>query len=160
MDAQPPRMTQRSMTPSRQQSKDDLEVEELIRQLEKMDLSDPDYAVAYFRACNRHPLVKQIVALPVDRHRVASQSSIQAHPTVPRTRNFERDTPPHVVGGSQNFQPRSDGRACYGCGSMSHTMNRCEALQEYFANGTITRDDRGRIRLTNGGILFRKPEED
>ena len=103
MDAPPPRMTQRSMTPSREQSKDDLEVEELIRQLEKMDLSDPDYAVAYFRACNRHPLVKQIVAPPVDRRRVASQSSVQAHPAVPRTRNFERDTPPHVVGGSQKF---------------------------------------------------------
>ena len=129
--------------------RDDPDIEELIKQLEKMQVDDPAYAVIYFRAVNRNPLVKECVAPPVDRRRS----------TTPPPRTYGRDTPPHMTGGVGT--PIGPGeRRCYGCGGMGHTMMTCAALQEYFDKGVIIRDDRQRIILKNGGLIFRKQNED
>ncbi|GJE97289.1 hypothetical protein PsYK624_135050 [Phanerochaete sordida] len=155
-DAPPSRMTYRPSTPVKEKSRDDPEMEELIGQLKKMQIDDPAYAISYFRAVNRNPLVKEIVAAPVDRR----QAAAPAAPTAPRSRNFERETPPHLGAGAQSFQTRPENRTCFGCGALGHTMSRCDKLQEYFTNGTISRDEKGFISLTSGAPLYRRRDED
>ena len=160
-DVPSPRMSQRPPTPVKESvSKDDIELEKLIKDMEKMALDDPEYAVTYFRACNRNPLVKSVVAAPVDRRKVASQPSAQSQPSMTRTRNYDRETPPHMAGAPQSFQSRPpESRACFGCGNMGHAMRWCDELNNYFSNGTITRNDDGKITFANGKPIFRNGNE-
>ena len=91
--------------------RDDPDIEDLIKQLEQMQVDDPAYAVIYFRAVNRNPLVRDCVAPPADR---------RSRATTP-TRSFARDLPPHMSGGpGMGFRP--EGRKCFGCGAFGHGM--------------------------------------
>ncbi|EKM50397.1 uncharacterized protein PHACADRAFT_32450 [Phanerochaete carnosa HHB-10118-sp] len=131
-------------------TEDDPEVEELIKQLRNMSINDPAYAVTYFKACNRNPLVKNCVTAPLDKKRPLR--SIQ--------RTFERDPPPYLAEVAPGYIPPPINRNCYGCGGVGHDMNRCQQLQEFFTQGVIKRNKDNRIVLSNGGQLFRKSDED
>lgn len=128
-------------------SKSDLEVEELINKLNKMSVSDTDYAGLYLRAVNLNPLVKEIL------------ESLNRQKQAPR----RADQPPQARSNSQPPPARSGARAdmrCYGCGEAGHMTSRCPQIQDYITQGLVARDvTSGRITLKNGNPIQRMPNE-
>ncbi|KIP02100.1 hypothetical protein PHLGIDRAFT_16775 [Phlebiopsis gigantea 11061_1 CR5-6] len=113
------------------------EVEDLIQQLGRMSVDDPSYAMMYFRACSKNPLVKDIIPSPV----VQQRSTALGGPNRP----FDRQAPPHMDGSMQR-----EPRLCFGCGARGHGMGMCPQLQELVAQGVIIRDNQGRFAMKNG----------
>ena len=134
----------RPATPSREND----EVEDLIKQLGKLSIDDPAYAVLYFRAVTKNPLVKDIVPSPSMQRRSTTPT-----PTSSGSR-FERQPPPHMAGAIASNRPERG--KCWGCGEAGHTMFACPALADLEKKGVIKRDRQGRVYHSNGDSIQRQ----
>ncbi|KAK7443801.1 hypothetical protein VKT23_015582 [Stygiomarasmius scandens] len=111
------------------------EVEDLIDQLSKMSIDDPQYSLTYYKAIKLDPECKSFLTAPAMR-----TSTVRNTP--PRTNPFRndstRDLPPHLDPTS-----RLPPRQCYGCGEVGHGMRYCPKLNELVKADKVTMDPNG-----------------
>lgn len=141
-------------TPKKALSDNDAEVERLIDQLSRMSVSDPGYASIYFRACNMHPMVQQIVARPIfGRGRGPPSGYPPLAPSIPAPSGMTRDLPPHM-----NQQPFAGPRStqCYGCGESGHGIPACPKLLDLEKRKVVRRNSQGRWEMYDGSRIYRQ----
>ncbi|KIM55079.1 hypothetical protein SCLCIDRAFT_135426, partial [Scleroderma citrinum Foug A] len=114
------------------------EVENLMKTMSRMSLSDPEYSLYYYRAIKLDPDASKVIH-PPSLHSSPIPSSAAA-PTA---------------------LPRAPGRSitCYGCGVEGHGVNRCDKVNDLITKGLLSRDETRRVTLPNGQHLFRIGEE-
>jgi hypothetical protein len=147
-------------------SKDEPEVETLIRQLNTMSLDDPGYAALVFRALKLDPDVLKVIRPPV----FVTRPNVPNVPQFPRATQpyptFQPQVPPHMT---QGFPaPRAFGRSgptdedrdrCFGCGVKGHMMGRCPEMQDLMARNVVVRNETGRYVYGDGRPIRRIPGE-
>ncbi|KDQ28330.1 hypothetical protein PLEOSDRAFT_1104996 [Pleurotus ostreatus PC15] len=138
------------------------EVEQLITQMSKMDISDPGYAVVYYKAIKLDPMVVDIISPPGFNHpptrRPHARVSFADQPqsfnySAPRPPTPVNVRPPTLTGG--NAEPMK----CYVCGELGHTIRGCPKATELFRAGTIIRNGNGKIALRDGTVLSFGPHD-
>ncbi|KAH9855427.1 hypothetical protein C2E23DRAFT_724041, partial [Lenzites betulinus] len=130
-----------TLAPSERKT-EDKELDTLIEQLRSLQLDDPQYAVAYLKACRIDPTTQQCFCQPVLR------------PPPRFNQNVTQKLPPrmeqHQPSPATLPVPRPN---CYGCGQSGHIMNSCPELQKYLSKGRVLRDYRGRITDKTGMVI-------
>ncbi|KAK7692990.1 hypothetical protein QCA50_004632 [Cerrena zonata] len=136
----------------------DEEMENLIAQMGRMSLTDPSYAILYYRAFRLNPVVADIMTRPVDRPR-GSRPGMSNDFIANRSNNNPPARPPPPGGNAfRTFQQEE--RKCYGCGGSGHGMFSCPEMNDLLRSGSVIRDQAGRYTLPDGAIIRRQsPEE-
>jgi len=121
------------------------EVETLIKQMSRLTIQDPNYAVCYFRIMKLDPDIGKLLAPPtfVNTPRMSSTSSTSPYTTTVPARP------------QTNFSEV----LCYGCLQKGHTMTRCAQLAELANQGVVVRNDFGKWTMKDGRPIFRNPDE-
>ncbi|KAF9486649.1 hypothetical protein BDN71DRAFT_1348865, partial [Pleurotus eryngii] len=151
---------------SRKDTEPQDEVEELITQMSRMEVSDPSYAVVYYKAAKLDPLVvdivrppavsqtvQQVKSTPVRPSRVSFSDQVQTSYSPPRPPTPPNPRPPSLSGG--NATPM----LCYGCGEYGHGLRTCSRINELMRNGVLIRDGNGRMALKDGSRIPREFNE-
>ncbi|KAK7439757.1 hypothetical protein VKT23_017332 [Stygiomarasmius scandens] len=124
------------------------EVEDLIDQLSKMSIDDPQYSLTYYKAIKLDPECKSFLTAPAMR-----TSTVRN--TFPRSNPFRNDTPrdlpPHLDPTS-----RLPPRQCYGCGEVGHGLRYCPKLNELVKADKVTMDPNGRYVMKGTGQSIRR----
>ncbi|KAI0734990.1 hypothetical protein BC629DRAFT_1600777 [Irpex lacteus] len=125
------------------------EFEDLIEQLGRMSLKDPEYAKVYFKAYRIDPIIKDLVPTPNEQRRA------QTPPPRGRDRSIpERDIPPHMA--SPTDAPvRPSSMTCFGCGKTGHSMRSCPDIGELAQKGVIKLGANNQWMMSNGTAIFR-----
>ncbi|KAJ7214420.1 hypothetical protein GGX14DRAFT_610853 [Mycena pura] len=129
-------------------SNDPNELGDLVKQLSRMNIEDPEYNYLYYRATTLDPHVANCVRAPA--------IHIRAPPLPPNNfRNNQYVAPQNQYGPGPN---RSQGapmdRGCFGCGERGHGLWDCAKMAEALATGEIRRGDRG-VEWADGSLLRR-----
>ena len=141
--------------PAKSKPADD-DIAELVKGLERLQISEPEYRSLYTRlyylspaSCRWYaePAVPNSLTFPVQRPRFD-----------PADRN-RRDPPPHLpVFPEPRPSDRSLGMSCFGCGSPNHRMGQCDKIETLVVQGRVRRIN-GRLRWPDGSNIYREPEE-
>ena len=141
--------------PAKSKPADD-DIAELVKGLERLQISEPEYRSLYTRlyylspaSCRWYaePAVPNSPTFPVQRPRFD-----------PADRN-RRDPPPHLpVFPEPRPSDRSLGMSCFGCGSPNHRMGQCDKIETLVVQGRVRRIN-GRLRWPDGSNIYREPEE-
>ena len=120
------------------------EVESLIKQMSRLTINDPNYAVFYVRIMKLDPDVGKLLAVPafINTPRTSTASAPIVNSTVPAR--------PQI-----NFSEMT----CYGCMQKGHTMLRCTLLADLANQGLIVRNESGKWIMKDGRTIFRNPTE-
>ncbi|KIM52094.1 hypothetical protein SCLCIDRAFT_32927 [Scleroderma citrinum Foug A] len=110
------------------------EVENLIKTMSCMSLSDPDYSLLYYHAIKLNSDAGKVICAP-SLHSSPIPSSATATTALP-----------HAPGSSIT---------CYGCGVEGHGVNSCEKINDLITKGLLSRDETHCVTLPNGQCLFR-----
>ncbi|EED81348.1 predicted protein [Postia placenta Mad-698-R] len=122
------------------------EVDDLVRQLNRMSLEDPDYGVTYLRACRLDPLVASVVRKPL-----IESTPPMTRPSAPMTSALR--------GNAQTGTSRAEMK-CYGCGKLGHGLSSCPDILGLIDQGIIIRDGiTGRLTMKDGSRIFRGMDE-
>ncbi|EED80363.1 predicted protein [Postia placenta Mad-698-R] len=122
------------------------EVDNLVRQLNRMSLEDPDYGVTYLRACRLDPLVASVVRKPL-----IESTPPMTRPSAPMTSALR--------GNAQTGTPRAEMK-CYGCGKLGHGLSSCPDILGLIDRGIIIRDSTtGRLTMKDGSRIFKGMDE-
>jgi hypothetical protein len=124
------------------------EVDDLIRQLSRMSLSDPAYAGMYYKAISFDKVLEKCIRPP---------SLVQ-----PAT--IYQSTPSN---NAYSSQPKSPGPyrpgmidRCYGCFGVGHSMNSCQKMTELLQSGIVRRDNITRQFLLPDGSPIRREQNE
>ena len=118
------------------------EVENLIKKMSQMTLSDPNYALYYYRAIKLDPDASRVISPPALNSR--SSSPATSAPTRPDAAPRPLSRPPIT---------------CYGCGVEGHGVNGCDKINDLVAKGLLARDEARRVTLPNGQYIPRTRDE-
>ncbi|KAF8122640.1 hypothetical protein K438DRAFT_1652219, partial [Mycena galopus ATCC 62051] len=121
------------------------EVGDLVKQLSRMNIEDPDYNYIYYRATSLDPHVAKCVRAPA--------LALKAPPLPPNNFRNNQYVPPNNNQYQAPNRPPAD-RGCFGCGEPGHGLWDCAKMAEALATGEIRRGDRG-IEWANGNMLRR-----
>ncbi|OSD06263.1 hypothetical protein PYCCODRAFT_1422583 [Trametes coccinea BRFM310] len=128
------------------------EFDELVEQMKKLALSDPQYGLSFLKACSMKPMAADCLPHP------------QVNQSVPN--HFEpcRMVPPRMSRPDPNrfLSQRPTGpmiSGCYRCGEQGHIMGECPRIQEFLEKRQVLRDYRGRFTTPDGMMVRRVPEE-
>ncbi|KAK7467595.1 hypothetical protein VKT23_004648 [Stygiomarasmius scandens] len=124
------------------------EVEELIDQLSKMSIDDPQYSLTYYKAIKLDPECKSFLTAPAARIPTL-RSAPPPRPTLPRS-DVARDLPPHM---DPNRPPP---RQCFGCGEIGHGLRYCPKVNELVKAEKVTTDPNNRYVMKNTGQSIRR----
>ncbi|KAJ6532995.1 hypothetical protein B0H19DRAFT_1325024 [Mycena capillaripes] len=130
------------------------EVGDLVKQLSKMSLEDPEYNYLYYKATKLDPLVVKCVRAP--------NLAVNMAPLPPNNfRNNRFVAPPNQLGHNtthvhqtQAPPPPPGERTCWGCGDKGHNLWECPSMAEPLRNGELKRGERG-IEWKDGALLRR-----
>jgi hypothetical protein len=141
-------------------SKDEPEIETLIKRLNSMSIDDPGYAALAFRALKIDPDVLRVIRAPVFNGRPTIPNS----PQFPRPQpTFQPQAPPRMAPRfptSRPFpRPSPDGEECFACGMKGHRMTMCPEMQPLIADKRIRRNEMGRYVFSDGRPIRRLPGE-
>ena len=132
---QPPVSQSKEKAKTKQQD----EIEMLIKQLNSMSLNDPSYGLIYYKAIKMDPDVAKVVRMPITRPAPSGTSgSILRPPTL-----------------SIPNSDRKDSLICYGCGKPGHGISNCQVITDFVEKGIIQRDKLGRLVMKNGMRILR-----
>ena len=148
--SKPPQSSQVSSPKETKQKAGEMDgdIEELINRLNRMSVNDSEYAGLYLRACQKNPLVKEVLeSLTKQRNNMAIASS-QKLPS----RTFNQSIP-----STNASMPLSD--ECYFCKESGHIASKCPLAGEYVSKGILTRDRRGHYIMRNGSRINRANNE-
>ena len=126
----------RSSSPA--QPNNDREVEDIIRRLQNMSLSDPAYAALYYRAFKLDKDIVHIIRPPKD----ASTSP------------YSRPTNSTFSQNSGSFP-----MTCYGCGEQGHHMNSCPKITDLVLKGVLKKDGNNKLVFADGSNIQRQRDE-
>ena len=115
-------------------------VEQLIKQLGRMSLTDPQYSLIFYKAIKLDPAVSRCVPPPNLQRSQPSKIQTVGMSTV-------------KSGVNPGGQPRETNRAsltCYGCGEAGHGLRECPQILELVNNGVVSKDRFGRIAFPDG----------
>ena len=150
-------------------SKPNAEVEELIAQMGRMSLNDPQYRLNYYRAVKLDPLVASILTKPqttgpdritpptiMTRPPPRTAPVIQQPPIVsraPLVMNSNVGAAPGPVPPWRN--PIRPIQGCFGCGDIGHRISECLQVQQWIDSGYVLTDgrsffDQSRRRIPRG----------
>ena len=113
------------------------EVVELIDRLGKLNITDPQYAILYYRVTLRAPHMVPFFPTP------SPLGNSNPH-------NFnsnQADRPSQVNNGPLE---------CYFCGGQGHTTRRCQQADALIQQGTIMRGQDGRLTWPDGSTILRR----
>jgi hypothetical protein len=130
------------------------EIEELIKQLNSMSLSDPEYGYLYFKAIKMDKDVEKVVKKPFTGN---LQGNNARPPPNPIVQGQNRDVPPHMAQNTPpmgGYNPRPPLK-CFGCGELGHGISRCNQVDEMLGNGVLSKDHGGRIVRGDGTYIRR-----
>jgi hypothetical protein len=124
------------------QKKPQEEVEDLIRQLGKMSVSDPQYALSYYKAVKLDALAAKCLCSPqVGGYSPSSGGN--------RNSSYPNNIP---LGGRNSL-------LCYGCGGSGHGLRDCPEINELLKAGVIIKDVDGRIKKKDGQPIYSQKGE-
>lgn len=126
------------------------DVEQLIKQMGKLSINDPQYGLLYYKATKIDPGVAQCVAAPKVQGLINTSRNVNS--------TYPNSIPLANTSTQSSFIPRPP-MTCYGCGQTGHGLRTCEAIQEMIDNGSIVRDQFGRITFRDGTPVQREPGE-
>ena len=134
------------------QSEQQDEVEELIKQMSKMNINDPTYGLVYYRAIKLDPAVAAAVRAP--------RLDMTPPSLIPDRRAPIREAPPHMTSGTSqpNFPPARppvSEMVCFGCGEKGHGTMNCAKVADLIKEGLLARDITGRLTHGNGARIQR-----
>lgn len=141
-----------SMTGSKQKFEEDREFNQLVAQMQRMSLDDPQYGFLYLKVCSMRPLAAECLPKPI------------VNRSIPQQREMQRGLPPHMSrSNSDRFMssrpPPRSGDGCFGCGEQGHIIHDCPAMLDFLKKGHIMKDYRGRFTRSDGSPLRRNPDE-
>ncbi|KAI0055250.1 hypothetical protein BV25DRAFT_1773499, partial [Artomyces pyxidatus] len=134
------------------------EIEDLIKQLGQMKLTDSNYGITYYRALKLDADIGKVVKAPLT---VTPSLPIAAHSPSPVP--MKRDPPPHLslTEPTRTYvpAPRREEMVCFGCGEKGHGLSNCAKLAELVTRGEVARDTSGRIAYLDGSRIRRIGDE-
>ncbi|KZP25473.1 hypothetical protein FIBSPDRAFT_733713, partial [Athelia psychrophila] len=114
-------------------SKNEPDVETLIKDLNSMSINDPGYAALAYRAMKKDPDILKVVQSS------AFTTNSAMPPTQYQSRSnmgFQPQPPPHM---NSNFAvPRHE---CFGCNEPGHIISRCPKINDLTSKGLLQRLD-------------------
>jgi hypothetical protein len=125
-----------------QQKNSQEEVENLIKQLGKTSVNNPQYALSYYKAVKLDSLAAKCLRPP----QVGGYSPTSGGP---RTSSYPNSIPL----GSRNSL------LCYGCGESGHGLRDCPVINKLLKAGVIIKDVDGRIKKKDGQPIYRQKGE-
>ncbi|PPQ89489.1 hypothetical protein CVT25_012252, partial [Psilocybe cyanescens] len=123
------------------------EVENLIKEMTKLTISEPNYAVYYFRAVKLEPSLAGMLVAPAIMNATVPQQPKQPSSFAP--------PPPQQTQYMQHARTSLADMTCYGCNQQGHGMNTCPGLADLASKKVITRDSSNRIVFADGSRIFR-----
>ena len=128
-------------------------VEDLIKEMSRMSISDPQYSLLYYQAVSLDKFVEKIVAAPQLQRSTSYRPPANASPA---------DNRPSIY----QSQPYNSGNRppgphkCYGCGEDGHGLRFCKAMNSLVEKGIVVKDQIGRYSGKDGPHIFRDQETD
>jgi len=120
-------------------------VEDLIRRMGKLDISDPEYPLLYYKAIRADPSVASFITKPGPR--VAKNSSSAAGGGKPTQTT------------SAGPGTRASAMTCFVCGQTGHGANNCPEAEKLVESGVVKKDDKGYLVWLTGERIRRNPNE-
>lgn len=141
----------------------DREVNELMEQMAKMSLTDPQYSFLYVRMMLLKPEVANHLPTPIKNYRAWYNQPAprtlpppMQPPTLPPPTLAQPVLPQVTMPPPQRYSnPRPPMSGCFGCGEGSHMMRECPHIQEFLTKGVIQRNGRGELVDPQGYLLRR-----
>jgi len=145
------------------------EVEGLIRQMNLLVQTDPDYRLAYYKAMKIDPEIKEVMGKPIIPSAFTSpprqsaqifQQSVSSPNNIPinsnpnfgaRQPSYGRPLPPGAIRGNMF--------ACFGCGERDHGLSNCPIINDMMTKGIFSKDHAGRIIFGDGSPIWRNRDE-
>lgn len=121
------------------------EMETLIKQLNSMSISDPNYGLLYYRAVKMDSDIAQIVRHPNRR--------LYEEPN-----GFRPTNRPMARSGSVLPMNREE-MTCFGCGGKGHGIQFCPKINELLAQGHVIKNGNGMLRMKDGSRIPKQPTE-
>ena len=90
-------------------------------------------------------------------NRPANQTSTQ-YANASYNRSPQREAPPHMNQNQPAVPPPQDSY-CFGCGQTGHRMNQCTEINTLINQGTISRNQSGKLCWPDGSFLLKDREE-
>ena len=131
-----PPLSKHTNMPFQQQS----DVEQLIKQLGRMSLDDPQYSLTYYKAIKLDPTVVQCVSPP---------SLQRSQPSRNQAANSNA-AKPGINSGNQLRGSNRPPLTCYGCGEAGHGLRDCPHIIDLINRGVVSRDRFGKIVFRDG----------
>ncbi|EPT00589.1 hypothetical protein FOMPIDRAFT_1122500, partial [Fomitopsis schrenkii] len=131
-------------------------LEDLVRQMNHMSLSDPEYGILYLKACRMDPLVASVVRPPM----IAPTQPVQA--AQPLASTPVPPAPPSSMpppNRAANPPPSRADMKCFGCGATGHGINNCQTIIDLVSQGVVARDAAGRLVMKDGSRIYRGMDE-
>jgi len=151
-----------SATPSTASTPTD-EIEDLVEQLAKLEISSPRYAKLYYKAIKRDSAIQEIFPKPqIGMVRPTSTNRQPPYmPNMPNASTISNTSPTNPTQARSTVLPASPPRpmTCYACGETGHGLRNCPKLEEAISSGTIKRDAAGRILFRDGTLVRRMGNE-
>ncbi|KAJ7635973.1 hypothetical protein DFH06DRAFT_1336122 [Mycena polygramma] len=149
------------------------EVTGLIRQLNKMSITDPEYPPVYYKvlALDTTGVAAKCVQPPRINTSWGDQSQRNPSRTKPNppsanttttssNSNSSPATYPNNIPVSSSSTTRPDNNGCYGCGTEGHRIGDCPAVKELITKEVIKVDEGTRkLRMKDGSFIRRNQGE-
>jgi hypothetical protein len=145
------------------------EVTGLIQELNKMTISDPEYAPVYYKvmALDTTGVVAKCVQPPrintgwVETNRLPPRTQINKTGSTVNTTSTENSpaTYPNNIPLGSGGVAQTETTACFGCAAEGHRISECPEVRELITKDVLQYDEDQRLRMKDGSIIRRFPGE-
>ncbi|KIY61054.1 hypothetical protein CYLTODRAFT_480802, partial [Cylindrobasidium torrendii FP15055 ss-10] len=155
--------SEKSSTSKTSLSKD---MDDLVEKLGKMSVSDPAYAILYYKAFTADPNIEKCFAAPIISRpprpapRAYNVNTQSPNPNATPTYITGPNSIPLRTQAPRDTGPRPPTTGCYGCSNESHTVRSCPELQALIQQGKLVQDTyTGRVKMPSGQRIWRTEGE-
>jgi hypothetical protein len=135
------------------------EMEDLIEQMGRMSISDPDYVQLYYRVLSLNPFLARCLKAPSSftRQSRVSPSYSSINPPMPIANSIQN--PPMINPRYNQSMSMGAPITCYGCGIVGHGISQCPKIEELIQTGVLVRGANRKISFKDGTPIFRVGNE-
>jgi hypothetical protein len=137
--------------------KEDKEMDDLVKQLTSLNLDDPKYALAYFKAASRSELVRTTFSPPQTKNAPPSAPAVPSYTSrlnAAPAPMLDREAPPHFA--AQGPRPPM---TCFGCGRTGHGLRFCSEMLKLVDEGILIKNIEGQYTYRDGSRIVRMDGE-